>query len=77
MNINDFIKKIENEIDELKSGSLLPETKFRSIPEWSSMHALILIALADTEYGVTLTGEDLRNCITIKDLYMIISSRNN
>ena len=72
-----FIQKIEGEIDEIPSGSLQAETRFREIPEWSSMHALILIALSETEYNVTLTGADLRTCITLQNLYDLIKSRSN
>ncbi|CAN5245580.1 hypothetical protein BH09BAC5_BH09BAC5_16640 [soil metagenome] len=70
-----FIGKIESEIDGLEAGTLKPETHFRELPEWSSMHALVLIALSETEYDVTLTGEDLRNCGTVNDIYSLIASR--
>jgi acyl carrier protein len=75
MNIDDFIRKIENEIEEIKPGTLKPDTNFRSIAEWSSMHALILIALIDTDYNVTINGEDLRSSKTINDLFNIVKSR--
>jgi acyl carrier protein len=76
MEINDFIKKIENEIEEIKPGSLKAGTNYREIEGWSSMHALIIIALMDTEYGVTVTGSDLRNCQTVNDLFELVKSRS-
>ncbi|MDQ3047164.1 MAG: acyl carrier protein [Bacteroidota bacterium] len=76
MDVSSFIKKIENEVDELKPGTLQPDTAFRSIPEWSSMHALIIIALVDMEYDVTITGDDLRKCTTINDLFNFVKSKN-
>lgn len=75
MEIAEFIGKIETEIEELPPGTLKPDTDYRQLPEWSSMHALIIIALAETEYNVTLTGEDLRGCRTVSDLYHIVKSR--
>lgn len=75
--IDVFIRKIESEIEEIQPGSIQPTANFREIPEWSSMHALILIALSETEYNVTLTGADLRACITLQDLYDLIKSRTN
>ena len=74
MNVDDFIKKMENEIDEIAPGVLKPDTHFREISEWSSMHALIIIALVDADYDVTLTGEDLRNSKTVNDLFNIVKS---
>lgn len=73
--IDAFSRKLENELEGVVPGSLHPEMNYREIPEWSSMHALILIALAETEYNVALTGEDLRKCNTVQDLYDLISKR--
>ncbi len=71
-----FIQKIESEIDGLTPGVLQADTRFRELPEWSSMHALIIIALAETEYDVSISGEDLRGCKTIQDIYNVVSSRS-
>jgi acyl carrier protein len=75
MTIEDFIKQIEEEIEEFEPGVLQPATNYRDIEDWSSMHALIIIALVDTEHDVTLTGEDLRKCDTVQDLYDLVKSR--
>ncbi|HXD92506.1 MAG TPA: acyl carrier protein [Bacteroidia bacterium] len=75
MDIGDFIKKIENEIEEITPGVLKADTNYRNIPGWSSMHALIIIALIDTEYNVTITGSDIRGCQTVNDLFTIVKSR--
>lgn len=75
MEINRFIKKIEVEFDELESGTLQKDTSFKDLDEWSSMHALIIIALIDTEYDVVLTGEDLSKLTTVEDLYDIVNER--
>jgi acyl carrier protein len=75
--IQNFAGKIEAEIEDMEKGSLKPETEFRKIENWSSMHALIIIALVDTEYDVRLTGDDLRQCVTINDIYTIVKSRAN
>ena len=75
MTIEDFITKIETEIDEFEEGSLKPETDLRKTSAWTSMHALILIALIDTEYNVTINGEDLRAITSIEDLYHIVKQR--
>lgn len=75
MNIEDLIEKLEEEFDEVEPGTLKPDTGFRDLEEWSSMHALIIIAMIDTEYDVMLTGEDLTNASTVQDLFDIIQSR--
>jgi len=75
MTIHELIDKIETEFDNIEPGTLKEDTSFRNLNEWSSMHALILIALVDTEYNVTLNGEDLRQISTVTDLYQLVKSR--
>ena len=75
MEISEFIQKIENEIEELKPGTLKPDTEFTTLEEWSSMHVLILIALIDSDYNVTITGEDLQKCKSVNDLFQIVKER--
>ena len=73
--IKDFIQEIETEIEEIEPGTLKPDTEFRKLESWSSMHALIILAMIDTNHDVTLTGEELRKCITIHDLYELVKSK--
>ena len=73
--ITEFIKKIEYEIDEIEQGVIQPETNFRELEQWSSMMGLIFIALIDSEYEVTINGEDLINCVTVEDLYNVVKSK--
>lgn len=72
MKINELIEKLDNEFDEVEKGSLNPETTFREMDWWSSMHALIIIALVDVEYNVQVSGNDLKSILTVRDLYDII-----
>jgi len=69
MDITDLIKKLEIEFDDIPKGTLTPSTKITDIQGWGSMHALIVIALMDSEYGITLKGEELRSLQSIQDLF--------
>lgn len=73
--IEDFIKKIEDEFDELEPGKLKPESIFREMFDWNSINALVLIAMVKTEYDVTLNADDLVKSKTVKDVFEIIQSR--
>ena len=75
MEIQEFISRLKEEFDELEPGSLSENSSFRDLREWSSMHVLILIAMVDLEYDVTLTGQELRTCETIGDLHELVNSR--
>ena len=75
MNINEFIKNIEDEFDDLKPGILKPDSIFREVFEWNSINALILIAMVKTEYDVTLTADDLIKSKTVNDIYKLVETR--
>ncbi len=75
MKIEDFIACLEEEYEDIAPGTLKPESVFREVFEWSSINALILIALVKTNYDVTVVAEDIANSVTIQDLFNIIKSR--
>ena len=75
--LDSFINKLEVEFEELTPGALKAETGFRDLDEWSSMHALIIIALIDTEYDIVLSGDDLRSASTVQDLYDIVVAKTS
>jgi acyl carrier protein len=75
MTIEDFIKNIETEFDDLTPGILKPETNFREVFDWNSINALILIAMVKTEYGAAINAEDIQKSKSINDLFEIIKSK--
>jgi acyl carrier protein len=70
-----FIKNFAEVFEETEVGIIKPLTKFRDIEEWSSFHALSIIAMVDEKYSVKLTGDDIRNSVTIEDIYNIVNSK--
>jgi acyl carrier protein len=77
MDINDLIQKLEAEFENIPPGTLKPETKITEIEGWGSMHALIVIALADTEYGVTIKGDEMRKIESVQQLFDLIAEKQN
>lgn len=53
---------------ELESGALAPETELSSIDEYDSMAKLSLIVLMDDEFSKKLTGEQIREFKTVQDI---------
>ena len=53
---------------ELDGGTLKPETELSSIEEYDSMAKLSLIVLMDDEFDKKLTGEQIREFKTVKDV---------
>ena len=75
MEIKQFIEKFAEIFDDTEASTLTPETKFRELDEWSSLSALGVIALADEEFDVELSGAEMRKANTIQELYNIITSK--
>jgi acyl carrier protein len=75
MTVEEFTRRLEMEFEDLEPGTLIPEMNYRDIPEFSSMHALILIAFIDSEYDVLLNGEDLKSVNTISELFNLIQTK--
>ena len=75
MDIKEFIEKFAEIFDDTDAASLRPDTKFRDLDEWSSLSALGVIALADEEFDVELSGKEMRSANTIQELYDLISNK--
>ena len=75
MKIEDFFEKFAEALDMNDANLLTPDTYFRELDEWSSLAALGVIAMADEEFNVELTGTELRSAETIQDLYDLICSK--
>lgn len=73
--LDEFVAKLEAEFEELETGTLTPETNYRNLDSWSSMHALIIIAFVDAEFDVLLKPDQLRNAETVADLYNTVKSQ--
>ncbi len=75
MEIKEFIEKFAEIFDDTDVATLTPETKFRDLEEWSSLSALGVIAMVDEEFGVELSGNQLRQVSTIQELFDIVTSK--
>lgn len=75
MEIKEFLENFADQFDETDAALIKPETEYKNLDEWSSMHALSVIAMADEEYDVQLKGDDIRTTKTIQELFEIIKSR--
>lgn len=75
MDIHEFMAKFAEIFDDTEAASLKPETKFRELDEWSSLSALGIIALADEEFDVEISGNEMRKASTIQELFDLITSK--
>lgn len=69
MDLNEFIEKFAEQFDETDKSLITENTDFKSLDEWSSLVALTIIAMVDEEYDVQLKGVDIRDSVTVKELF--------
>jgi acyl carrier protein len=75
MTPQEFLSKFAAQFEETDPSTIAMDTKFRAIDEWSSLMALVIIAMVDEEMGVKLTGDEIKNSQTVNDLYTIVSGK--
>ena len=75
MELKEFVANFADQFDDTDPSEILAETKFHDLEEWSSLIAMGVIALAKTQYGKTITGKELRECITVEEVFNLIASK--
>ncbi|MBZ0224263.1 MAG: acyl carrier protein [Dokdonella sp.] len=74
MNADDFIEKFAFAI-EVEAATLALDTRFKDLPNWDSLNTLAVIAMADADYGASLTGSDIQNSQTVGELMQVVQGR--
>lgn len=75
MEIKEFIKNFADQFDDTELSEFKPETAFHELDEYSSLIALSIIGMIDDEYGVTLSGNEMKSAVTIEDLFHIVEEK--
>ena len=75
MELKNFVANFANQFDDTDPEEIQAETKFHDLDEWSSLTGMSVIAMARTEYGKSITGAELRACVTVEDVFNLIASK--
>ena len=75
MDIKDFIADFADQFDDTDASEITPDTDFHELDEWSSLTAMGVIAFVRTNYGKEITGNEIRDCKTVKDLFDLINNK--
>lgn len=67
--LEEFVALFAEQFDFTDPSEIVAETAFHDLDEWSSLVGLSIIAMVDEEFDVALKGDDVKNAITVKDLY--------
>ena len=75
MNLKEFISNFADQFDETDASEIKVDTHFHELDEWSSLVAMGVIAFIKTEYGKTITGKEIKNRVTVEDLFNLVREK--
>ena len=73
INNNEVINIIKEIFEDIDTSNFDLETEFKNNDEWDSMTALSLITVIDQEFGISISGENIKELNSIKDLVTFIN----
>jgi acyl carrier protein len=66
MTKQEFVEKLREELE--FEIILTPDTVLKDVETWDSMGAMILIGFVSDNFGINLTGEEVKRITTIQSL---------
>lgn len=76
MNIKQFIARFREEFEYLEEDEIIDaNTDFQKIDGWDSLTAIMILEMIDDEFEADISGDELRECKTIQELYNLSKER--
>lgn len=75
MELKEFIENFAEQFDDTDVSEIQGNTEFHELDEWSSLTGMAIIAMVKTVYGKTVTGKEIRECVTVEDLFNLVASK--
>lgn len=72
MVLEEFVSLFADQFDETDPSEITADCKFHELEEWSSLTGMAVIAMAKLKFGKSITGAELRKCVTVEDFYNLI-----
>ena len=75
MELKEFIENFADQFDATDASEIQADTEFHELDEWGSLTGMGVIAMVKTTYGKTITGKEIRECVTVDDLFNLVASK--
>lgn len=75
MELKEFIENFAEQFDDTDASEIQADTEFHELDEWGSLTGMGVIAMVKTTYGKTITGKEIRECVTVEDLFNLVVSK--
>lgn len=74
MSIERFIDRFAYAI-EVEPDTLSADTHYKDLDVWDSLNTLSVIAMADADFGVAISGKDVESTQTIGELWHRVEAK--
>lgn len=73
--LEEFVALFAEQFDDTDASEITATTEFHNLDEWSSLIGLSVIAMVDEEFDIALKGDDIKNAVTVEDVYNNIKAK--
>ena len=73
--MEEFTENFYGILEDTEVHEIHENTDFKNLDDWDSMTTLMLIAMVDENYEKQINGTDIKESLTLKDLYDRIQSK--
>jgi acyl carrier protein len=70
MKQTDLLIALQSDVDCFSGATL--DTPLESLPRWDSLSILLVISHIEANYKIILSGQQIRECRTVRDLLNLI-----
>lgn len=75
ISLEEFVALFAEQFDDTDPSEITATTEFHDLDEWSSLIGLSIIAMVDEEFDIALKGDDIRNAVTVEDVYNNVKAK--
>ena len=69
----ELLNALKEVFEDIDTSTFDIKTEFKNNDEWDSMTALSLITILDQEFGISISGEKIKELNTIEELILFIN----
>ena len=70
-----FVALCAEQFDDTDANEITATTAFHELDDWSSLVGLSLIGMIAEEFNIGLKGADIKNAVTLEDLYQRVLAK--
>ena len=75
MKLSELLANFSDQFDDTDASEIQANTEFHELEEWDSLIALAVLNMTEKKYGKKITFDEMKKCVTVEDLFNVISAK--